>query len=122
MPSNDIDPVQMTQYNVLPNQVAKKPSPEPWELPDHGTPNLPPTLDRNDPFAIFSQFFTSEIIDKLVEWTNKYAELHPSNDAGEKPWASVDAKAKYGCSVCQIPFCREGECWLPYIERLNSKE
>jgi len=29
-------------------------------------------------------------MDKLVEWTNKYAELHPSNDVGEKlrarPW------------------------------------
>ena len=23
-------------------------------------------------------------MDKLVEWTNKYTELHPSNDAGEK--------------------------------------
>ena len=54
------------------------------DFDDHGTPNLPLTLDRNDPFAIFSQFFTSEIMDKLAEWTNKYAELHPSNDAGEK--------------------------------------
>ena len=29
-------------------------------------------------------------MDKLAEWTNKYTELHPSNDAGEKlrahPW------------------------------------
>ena len=76
--SNDIDLVQPTQYKVPLNRVAKKPPPEPWELPDfeplhiddfddYGTPNLPLTLDRNDPFAIFSQFFTSEIIDKLVE-------------------------------------------------------
>ena len=27
----------------------------------------------------------------------------------------------YGCSVCQIPFCRSDDCWLPHIERLNSK-
>ena len=76
--SNDIDLVQPTQYNVQPNRVAKKPPPEPWELPNfeplhiddfdnHSTPNLPPTLDRGDPFAIFSQFFTDEIIDKLAE-------------------------------------------------------
>ena len=26
-------------------------------------------------------------MDKLVEWMNKYAELYPSNDAGEQPWA-----------------------------------
>ena len=85
--SNDIDLVQPTWYKVPPNRVAKKPPPEPLHInnfDDYGTPNLPPTLDRNDPFAIFSQFFTIEIMDKLVEWTNKYAELHPSNDAGEK--------------------------------------
>ena len=38
MPSNrtfnDIDLVQPTQYNVLLNRVAKKPPPEPWELPN----------------------------------------------------------------------------------------
>ena len=60
MPSNrtskDIDFVQPTQYKVPPNRVAKKPPPEPWELPDfkplhiddfddHSTPNLPPTLN-----------------------------------------------------------------------------
>ena len=94
--SNDIDLVQPTQYNVRPNRVAKKPPPEPWELPDfeplhiddfdnHGTPNLPPSLDQNDPFAIFSQFFTDEVVDKLVEWTNQYAELHQSNE--DKQWA-----------------------------------
>ena len=100
MPSNrtskDIDLVQPTQYKVLPTWVAKKPPPEPWELPNfkplhiddfdnHSTPNLPPTLDWNDPFAIFSQFFTSEIINKLVEWINKYAKLYPLNNIGEKP-------------------------------------
>ena len=93
--SNDRDVVQPTQYKVLPNRVAKKLPPELWELPDfeplhiddfddHGTPNLPPTLNRHDPFAIFSQFFTGKIMDKLVEWINKYAELYPSNNAGEK--------------------------------------
>jgi hypothetical protein len=100
--SNDIDLVQPTQYNVLPNRVAKKPPPEPWELPDfddYGTPNLPPMLNRNDPFAIFSQFFTGEIIDKLVEWTNKYAELHPSNNIGKKLWALADVKGKYRCCI-----------------------
>jgi len=59
------------------------------DFDDHGTPNLPPTLDRNDPFAIFSQFFTSKIVNKLVEWTNKYAELYPLNNAGEKLWARL---------------------------------
>ena len=76
--SNEVDLVQPTQYKLPLNRVAKKPTPEPWELPDfeplriddfddNGTPNPPPTLNRNDPFAIFNQFFTGEIIDKLVE-------------------------------------------------------
>ena len=34
--------------------------------------------------SLYSQFFTGKIINKLVEWTNKYVELRPSNDAGEK--------------------------------------
>jgi len=28
-------------------------------------------------------------MDKLAEWINKYAELHPLNDAGEKLWARL---------------------------------
>ena len=76
--SNDIDLVQPTQYNVQPNRIAKEPPPEPWPLPDfepfhiddfddHGKLNLPPGVNYSDPFAIFSQFFTDKIIDKLVE-------------------------------------------------------
>ena len=63
--SNDIDFIQPTQYNALLNWVAKKPPPDLLELPDfeplhindfddHGAPDLPPTLDQNDLFVIFS--------------------------------------------------------------------
>jgi len=31
-------------------------------------------------------------------------------------------RTTFGCSVCQIPFCRKDECWLPHLERLNSKD
>jgi len=66
---------------------AKQPLPKPWPLPafeplrvgDYdscGTPNLPPYNNPHDAFAIFKLFFTDEILDKLVEWTNKYAELY----------------------------------------------
>ena len=61
-------------------------------------------------------------MDKLVECMNRYIELHPLNNISEKLRVLADAKAKYGCGVCQILFCKEGECWLPYIERFNSKE
>ena len=33
---------------------------------------------------LYSQFFTGKIVNKLVERTNKYVELRPSNDTGEK--------------------------------------
>ena len=31
-------------------------------------------------------------------------------------------RTHFGCSICKIPFCRKDDCWLPYIERLNSKD
>ena len=100
MPSNrariDIDLVQKTQYNVPLNKTAKTAPPKPWPLPkfeplhidnwDHcGSPNLPPNVDIHDPFGLFSLFFTDEIVDKLVEWTNKHAELYPPDEEMENP-------------------------------------
>jgi hypothetical protein len=96
--SDDIDFVPPTQYSIPPTRKAKEPPPQPWPLPsfeplhiedfdNHGTPNLPPNLDVHDPFAIFKLFFTDEIIDKLAEWTNKYAELYPAEEAElARPW------------------------------------
>ena len=93
--SNNIDLVQPTQYKVPLNQVTKKPPPKLWELPNfkplyindfnnYSTLNLPPMLNQDNPFTIFSQFFTSKIINKLVKWINKYAELYLLNNIGEK--------------------------------------
>jgi len=31
-------------------------------------------------------------------------------------------RTHFGCSICKIPFCRKDNCWLPHIERLNSKD
>jgi hypothetical protein len=52
-----------------------------------------------------------------------------STNTVKKPRDSKDWKRPqraprtvFGCSVCYIPFCREDDCWLPHIERLNSKE
>ena len=76
--SNDIDLVQPTQYHVPPHWIAKKPFLKPWLLPDfvpldiynfddYGTANLPLDVDLHNPFKLFSQFFTDDIMDKLVE-------------------------------------------------------
>ena len=91
MPRNrariDTDLVQKTQYNVPPNKTAKTPPPKPWPLPhfkplhinnqdDYSSPNLPSDVDQYNPYKLFSLFFIDNIIDRLIEWTNKYIELY----------------------------------------------
>jgi hypothetical protein len=56
-----------------------------WD--DHSLPNLPPSVDTYDPFELFSLFFTDEIMDKLVAWTNEYVELYPPDQEKEHPRA-----------------------------------
>ena len=100
MPSNratiNTDLVQKTQYKVPPNKTAKTPLPKPWPLPkfkplyitdwdNHSLLNLPPNINTHNPFKLFSLFFTDEIIDKLVEWTNKHTELYPSDKDNKHP-------------------------------------
>ena len=45
-----------------------------WD--DHGLLNLPYCVDLYNPFKLFNLFFIEEVIDKLVEWINKHAELY----------------------------------------------
>jgi hypothetical protein len=63
--SNDVGLVESTQYNVQTKSHRKGTPPKPWPLPnfnpfhiddfdDYGKPNLPPGIEQNNPFAIFS--------------------------------------------------------------------
>jgi len=36
-----------------------------------------------NPFELFRPFFTNKIMDKLIEWTNKHAELYPLDKEAE---------------------------------------
>ena len=91
MPSNrariNTDLIQKTQYKVPLNKIAKKPPPKPQLLPkfeplyindwdNYSLLNLPLNVNIPNPFKLFSLFFTDKIIDKLIEWINKYAELY----------------------------------------------
>ena len=69
----------------------KKPPLKPWPMPsfkpykidnwhDYGQPNFLPGLNTSNAFAIFGLFFIEDIMDKLVEWTNEFAELHQTLD------------------------------------------
>ena len=85
--SNDFDFVRPTQYTVPLGKKAKTPAPKPWKLPTFdalyinnfhlkGASNIPLGLDNSNPFALFQLFFTDEMVDNIVEWTNMYAEHH----------------------------------------------
>ena len=69
--------------------MAKTPPLKPWPLPhfkplyinnwdDYSLLNLPLDVDQYDPYKLFSLFFIEDIINKLMEWINKYVELYPS--------------------------------------------
>ena len=105
--SNDIDFVPPTQYSIPPTRKAKEASPQPGRCPtfeplhianfdDHGTPNLPPDPNINDPLAIFKLFFIDEIMDKLAKWTNEYAELYPAEETqSARKWKPTDRQQLY---------------------------
>ena len=89
------DIVQPTKYVVPPTRVAKELPPEPWQLPKfepfiiddynaHGEPILPPNTNTNDPMALFNLFYT-DIMDKLIEWTNAHTDEQQSPDDEDEP-------------------------------------
>ena len=81
--SNDIDHVRK---DPQPEKAPKEPPPKPKPLPKykpiqikkpftHGHGLLPDTVP-NDPYTIFSLFFTESILATLVQHTNEYAFLY----------------------------------------------
>ena len=86
--SNNINFIQPTQYPTSKSQAAKKPPLAPGPLPsfkplpifnncEYGKPNLPEYTDNKDPWQLFKLFWNDELIDRLVEYTNENAKLHP---------------------------------------------
>ena len=105
---NDIDLVKKDQYVVPPTRKAKQAPPEPWELPDFeiedwdypGEPNLPPNIDLSSPFDVWSLFFSDELMDKILKWTNTFVarnptppEKQPQNKA--RNWTPTDKPELY---------------------------
>ena len=83
--SNDIDHVRK---DPQPEKAPKEPPPKPKLLPKykpmqikkpftHGYGLLPDTTP-DDPYTIFSLFFTESILETLVRYTNEYAFLYYS--------------------------------------------
>ena len=82
--SNDIDHVRKDpQLEKAPKASPPKPKPLPKYKPmqikklfTHGHSLLPNTTSNN-PYTIFSLFFTKAILERLVQHTNEYAFLFP---------------------------------------------
>ena len=76
---------------------AKKAPPKQWPMPrytplkikkgpQYGLGKLPSDVPC-EPYSIFSLFFTEDILELLVENTNKYAANHSSHGQNDKPFA-----------------------------------
>ena len=88
MPRNRVsDDLDHVQKDPKPVQVLKGRPPDPWPLPSctpreinnaltHGQGYLPNTMNSDDPYSIFSLFFSEETLQVLVQHTNEYAFLH----------------------------------------------
>ena len=84
--------INFVKKDLKPKKKPKQPPPAPQPVPafeplqiddydDHGAPNIPASLDQHDPLAIFRLFFSDIMVDKMVDWTNKYAASYtPSED------------------------------------------
>ena len=79
--SNDEDFVLLTIYLNQPAALKKKAPPQPGPLPNfvplhidnnnkYRCPNLPHNVDLGNTYNIFKLFFTDELLDKLVDFTN----------------------------------------------------
>ena len=86
--SNDLDHVKL---DPKPSKAPKGRPPDPWPLPTytplritktrtHGQGQLPNTIPPDDPYAIFSLFFSNEVIQILVQHTNEYAFINPGSE------------------------------------------
>ena len=78
---NDEDFVPATQYPKITKATQVPALPDDWSPPEfdplpinndcpYGKPNLPTGFDDTDAFKIFKLFFTNELIDLLVYYTN----------------------------------------------------
>ena len=82
--SNDIDRVPIEP----PTKSAKRAPPKQWQLPKfkpqaitgaptHGYGSLPDDVSHDDPYAVFSLFFTEDILQTIADHTNEYAQFYP---------------------------------------------
>ena len=42
----------------------------------HSKARIPEDVDKDNPYTLFQLFFTDEILESLIQYTNEFAELH----------------------------------------------
>src|ERR1700722_1309572 len=95
--SNDHDLVPYTKYRPksrLPAQydtLRSMPPFKPIKLDPitHPGPDLPTELDLDDPIAFFRLFFTNDLIQYLVDHTNRQAERERCTGLSARPWKPI---------------------------------
>jgi len=99
--------VQPTQYPISKKRVTKKLPPAPEPLPPFNPllihnkhkykPNLPDHINNKDPWQLFKLFWTDELLNKLVKYTNKNTELHPPPEDAQFPhrWKPTSKQELY---------------------------
>jgi Transposase IS4 len=99
--SNNEDFVPQTQYPQRAKRAKKPPPLPPPALPNfdpvpinnnntYGYPNIPEHINISNPYKLFKLFFIDKLLDKLIEYTNRNAELHPTppeRRPKDSPWA-----------------------------------
>ena len=99
MPRNKVsDDLDHVKLDPKPSKTPKGRPPAPWPLPTytplritktrtHGQGQLLNTIAPDDPYAIFSLFFSIEAIQILVQHTNEYAFVNPGpENPNSRPW------------------------------------
>lgn len=154
--SDDVDHVPV---DPKPTKKPRKKAPEPWPIPaykpiaianplTYGQSQLPSPTMADSPYAIFSLFFTDEILATIRDHTNAYAQAQLQKAcfcAGRKAVDSGASKRKalgelsinvqregealhkrrdgyrrsrHGCDACKIHLCRSGPCWSEHVEAI----
>lgn len=108
--SDDVDQIPADPAG---QKVTKKAAPEPEPVPDYeplnindftnGTGNLPPDISAQQPYEIFSLFFSEEQLQQLANHTNLYAERAEISEKPEKrqwfPTTTKELRAYIGVYV-----------------------
>ena len=84
MPATFFNNINFIKKDPKPKKKPKQPPLAPQLVPafkplqidnynNYRAPNIPTSLNQHNPLTVFRLFFSNIIVDKMVDWINKYA-------------------------------------------------